>query len=45
MKKGCAVIPLPKELINEGILDIKVCQQYALPEFAQNIVLIDYRSC
>ena len=40
-EKGCAVIPLPKELINEGILDIKVCQQYALPEFAQNIVLID----
>ena len=40
-EKGCAVVPLPKELINESILDIKVCQQYALPEFAENIVLID----
>ena len=40
-EKGCAVVPLPKELVNEGILDIKVCQQYALPAFAHNIVLID----
>lgn len=40
-EKGCAVIPLPKELRNEKKLDIKVCQQYALPEFAENIVLID----
>lgn len=39
--KGCAVVPLPKELINKDILDLKVCQQYALPEFAENIVLID----
>jgi len=40
-EKGCAVIPLPEEFINEEKLDIKVCQQYALPEFANNIVLID----
>lgn len=40
-EKGCAVVPLPENMINEGILDIKVCQQYALPEFAKNIVLID----
>lgn len=40
-EKGCAVVPLPKEFINEEKLDIKVCQQYALPEFANNIVLID----
>ena len=40
-EKGCAVIPLPKELRNEKKLDIKVCQQYALPAFAENIVLID----
>ncbi|MGL4797602.1 MAG: FAD-dependent oxidoreductase, partial [Paraclostridium sp.] len=40
-EKGCAVIPLPKELINNEKLDIKVCQQYNLPEFAQNLVLID----
>ncbi len=40
-EKGCAVIPLPEEFINEEKLDIKVCQQYALPAFANNIVLID----
>lgn len=39
--KGCAVIPLPEELRNEEKLDIKVCQQYALQEFADNVVLID----
>lgn len=38
---GRAVIPLPEEFINEEKLDIKVCQQYALPEFANNIILID----
>jgi len=36
--KGFAVIPLPKELRNEKKLDIKVCQQYALHEFAENII-------
>ena len=40
-EKGCAVVPLPEELRNEEKLDIKVCQQYALPAFAENIVLID----
>ncbi|WP_042272189.1 FAD-dependent oxidoreductase [[Clostridium] dakarense] len=40
-EKGCSVIPLPPELKNEEKLDIKVCQQYALPAFADNIVLID----
>lgn len=40
-EKGRAVVPLPKEFINEEKLDIKVCQQYALPEFSKNIVLID----
>ncbi|MGL5692946.1 MAG: FAD-dependent oxidoreductase [Peptostreptococcaceae bacterium] len=39
--KGCAVVPLPEELRNVEKLDIKVCQQYALPEFSENIVLID----
>ncbi|MDO7203046.1 hypothetical protein Q5M85_01010 [Paraclostridium bifermentans] len=34
-EKGCAVIPLPEELINTEKLDIKVCQQYSLPEFAK----------
>jgi len=40
-EKGSAVIPLPPEQINKGKLDMKVCQQYNLPEFAENIVLID----
>lgn len=39
--KGCAVVPLPEELRNSEKLDIKVCQQYALPAFSENIVLID----
>ena len=39
--KGVAVIPLPPELRNEKKLDIKVCQQYALHEFAENIILLD----
>ncbi len=38
---GFAVIPLSKELRNEKKLDIKVCQQYALHEFAENIILLD----
>ncbi|MGL5330644.1 MAG: FAD-dependent oxidoreductase [Peptostreptococcaceae bacterium] len=40
-EKGCSIIPLPKEFINEEKLDIKVCQQYALPQFADNLILID----
>lgn len=37
---GVAVIPLPPELI-EDHLEVKACQQYALPEFKDNIVLLD----
>lgn len=40
-KKGFAVIPLPQELINQKKLKTKVCRQYALPQFAENIILID----
>lgn len=40
-EKGCAVIALPDELKNEKKLDLKVCQQYALPAFSDNIVLLD----
>jgi hypothetical protein len=39
-KKGVAIIPLPPEL-KEDHLAIKACQQYALPEFTDNIVLLD----
>ncbi|MDR0877448.1 MAG: FAD-dependent oxidoreductase [Treponema sp.] len=39
-KDGVAVIPIPKELI-EDHLDVKACQQYNLPEYKDNIVLLD----
>ena len=38
---GVAVVPVPRQLINEKKLELKVCQQYALEEFAENIVLLD----
>lgn len=39
---GVAVIPIPEELKKgEGILATKACQQYALKEFADNVILLD----
>ncbi|NMA54862.1 MAG: FAD-dependent oxidoreductase [Firmicutes bacterium] len=38
---GVAVIPLPKQLVRPEKLKLKVCQQYALDEYAANIVLLD----
>lgn len=40
-EKGVAVIPVPKKLQKEDALSKKACQQYALKEFAENIVLLD----
>ena len=40
-KDGFAVIPLPDHLVNRDKLAQKVCQQYALPEFAENIIILD----
>jgi hypothetical protein len=40
-KRGVAVIPLPQSKILKGKLELKCCQQYALPEFENNIVLLD----
>ncbi|MCX7904219.1 MAG: FAD-dependent oxidoreductase [Caloramator sp.] len=40
-KDGVVIIPVPKEDINLDKLKNKVCQQYALKEFAENIVLLD----
>lgn len=42
-QKGCAVLPVPQELVEkkEKMLGVKACQQYALPEFASNVVLLD----
>ncbi len=40
-EKGCVVCEIPKEDINYDKLSTKVCQQYALKEFAENVVLLD----
>lgn len=40
-EKGVAVIPLPRAAIKKEKLDMKVCRQYALDEYAENIVLLD----
>ncbi|HEC33449.1 MAG TPA: FAD-dependent oxidoreductase [Chloroflexi bacterium] len=40
-RTGVAVVPIPKELVHAEKLAIKACQQYALPAFAQNLVLLD----
>ena len=40
-KEGFAVVPLPPEMVNKDKLSQKVCQQYALDPFAENIILID----
>ena len=40
-KTGVVVLKVPKEDVNYGKLSTKVCQQYALKEFAENIVLLD----
>ncbi len=40
-KNGVVIIEIPEEDINMGKLDIKICQQYALREYAENIVLLD----
>ncbi len=40
-EKGVSVIPLPKNLVDESKLSKKACVQYALPAYAENIVLLD----
>lgn len=40
-KKGVVVLKVPKEDINLDKLKAKVCQQYALKEFAENVILLD----
>jgi hypothetical protein len=39
-KTGVAVVPLPSGKILKGKLSLKCCQQYAIPEFEENIVLL-----
>ncbi|MGH4050021.1 MAG: FAD-dependent oxidoreductase [Clostridium sp.] len=38
---GVVVVKIPDEDVNLDKLKLKVCQQYALKEFAENIILID----
>lgn len=38
---GVVVLEVPKEDINMDKLNMKVCQQYALKEFAENVILLD----
>lgn len=39
--RGKVEVPLPSELVRPQKLKMKVCQQYALPAFANNIILLD----
>jgi len=38
--KGVALVPIPRQLVDDH-LGIKACQQYALAEFRDNLVLLD----
>lgn len=38
---GVAVVPIPENLQKKGALGMKACQQYALKEFAENVILLD----
>jgi hypothetical protein len=40
-QKGVAVVPLPPAKVLKGKLSLKCCQQYAIPEFEENIILLD----
>jgi hypothetical protein len=40
-EEGVVVVPIPEEKILKGKLALKACQQYAIPEFEKNIVLLD----
>ncbi len=40
-REGVAVIPIPVSMRSADKLATKACQQYALPEFLDNIVLLD----
>lgn len=39
--EGVVVLKIPPEDVNLDKLKIKVCQQYALKEFAENVILLD----
>lgn len=39
-EKGVAIVPIPEELM-EDHLEMKACQQYALKEFKENLIVLD----
>jgi len=40
-RTGVCVVPIPEDLQKKGSLEKKACQQYALKEFAENVILLD----
>ena len=38
---GVSITPIPEQIIDESKLSKKACVQYALPEYASNIILLD----
>jgi len=40
-RDGVAILKIPEEDVKMEKLSLKVCQQYALKEFAENIILLD----
>jgi hypothetical protein len=40
-EKGVAMISIPESKMLKGKLSLKACQQYAIPEFEENIVLLN----
>ncbi|MFZ3172841.1 MAG: FAD-dependent oxidoreductase [Carboxydocellales bacterium] len=40
-RTGVVVVPIPEHLMKKGALEMKACQQYALKEFAENVILLD----
>lgn len=40
-RDGVVVLPVPEDDINLDKLNKKVCQQYSLKEFAENVILLD----
>lgn len=40
-KEGVVLLPVPKDDIQRDKLSKKVCQQYAIDEYAENIILLD----
>lgn len=40
-RNGVLVIPLPPAMYKDELLDSKACQQYALTEYARNLVILD----